>query len=172
MPTAKVNIRPAHYTDFDAISEMMKGFMALHHRWQPELFRTALLGFTAAIFQGWLERKNELHLAAEVEGVVSGYACAASWDGWGNDLIWPRRNVFVQIVVVAPAKRRSGIGRALFAAIEAWAAEFEAEYIGLNVSPLNETARAFYAALGYEASNEHRAKNLRKITRIAIPPEP
>jgi ribosomal protein S18 acetylase RimI-like enzyme len=169
---AKVNVRPAHYTDFDTISEMMKGFVTLHHRWQPDVFRTAMLGFTAAIFQGWPERKNERHLVAEVEGVVSGYACAARWEGWGNDLVWQRRNVYVPFIVVAPGKRRNGIGRALFAAIEVWAAEFEAEYIGLNVSPMNETARAFYAALGYEASNEYRAKTLRKITRIASPPSP
>src|SRR5262245_59722517 len=115
MTAAKVNIRPAHHSDFDSIAEMMKGFAALHHEWQPEQFRTAMLGFTAAIFQGWLERPSELHVAAEVEDGVSGYACAARWEGWGNDLVWPRRNVYIQFVVVAPARRRSGIGRALFA---------------------------------------------------------
>ena len=170
MAVTEVGVRPATHHDFDAIAGMMKDFVLLHHRWQPEQFRSAFLGFTAAIFQGWLERKDELHLAADVAGNISGYASASRWEAWGNNLAWPRRNVYIQFVVVAPARRRSGIGRTLFAAIEAWAHEFEAEYVGLNVSPMNEAGRAFYAALGYDVSNEFRAKTLRKVTRLENAP--
>jgi ribosomal protein S18 acetylase RimI-like enzyme len=170
MSATGVSVRRATHHDFGAIAEMMKEFVALHHRWQPELFRTSFLGFTAAMFQGWLERADELHLAAEVAGDVHGYASASRWEGRGNDLVWPRRNVYIQFVVVAPERRRNGIGRALFDAIEAWAADFEAEYVGLNMSPMNEEGRAFYAALGYHVSNEFRAKTLRKIARLSNPP--
>ena len=52
-------VRRATYRDFEAVDRLMQGFMALHHGWSPEQFRTALLGFTAAIFQGWLERQDE-----------------------------------------------------------------------------------------------------------------
>jgi ribosomal protein S18 acetylase RimI-like enzyme len=172
MSTVDVRVRRASHHDFAAIADMMTGFVAQHHRWQPDQFRSTYLGFTAAIFQGWLERPDELHLAAEVDGTVSGYASASRWEGLGNDLIWPRRSVYVQFIVVAPGRRRSGIGRALFAAIEAWADEFTAENIGLNMSPLNEVGRAFYAALGYEVSNEYRTKTLRRIARLTAGPEP
>src|SRR5262245_1587083 len=103
MPATEVAVRHATHHDFDAIADIMKDFVAQHHRWQPDQFRSTFLGFTAAIFQGWLERKNELHLAAEIAGEVNGYACAARWEGWGNDLVWPRRNVYIQMVVVAPS---------------------------------------------------------------------
>jgi ribosomal protein S18 acetylase RimI-like enzyme len=44
--------------------------------------------------------------------------------------------------------------------------EFEAEYVGLNVNPRNETAKAFYAALGYDVGSEYRAKTLRRVARL------
>jgi ribosomal protein S18 acetylase RimI-like enzyme len=162
-----ITVRRATHEDFPAVAELMQGFMTLHHRWHPDLFRTSLLGFTAAIFQGWLTRKNELHLAAEVEGGgVLGYAGASRFEGRDNDFIWQRRGVYISFIVVEPSRRRTGIGRALFRAIEAWGTEFEAEYIGLNVNPHNEAARAFYAALGYDMSSEYRVKTLRRIARV------
>lgn len=141
--------------------------MALHHRWNPEQFRTALLGFSAAIFQGWLERQDELHLAAQTDAGVLGYACATRWEGRGNDFMWARRGVYIPYIVVAPDQHRKGIGRDLFRAVEAWAEEFEAEYVGLNVNPQNETAKAFYAALGYDVASEYRAKTLRRFARLS-----
>jgi ribosomal protein S18 acetylase RimI-like enzyme len=169
MPAIAVDVRRATHHDFDAIAVMMEGFMTLHHRWQPEQFRTAALGFTAAIFQGWLERKDEIYLVAEAEAAVSGYACATRSEGRGNDFMWPRRGVYIPIIVVAADHRRRGIGRALFTAIEAWAEAFEAEYVGLNVNPQNESAKAFYATLGYNLASEYRAKTLRKIARLTAP---
>jgi ribosomal protein S18 acetylase RimI-like enzyme len=164
-----IAVRRATYQDFDAVAQLMQGFMALHHRWDPEQFRTAILGFTAAAFQGWLERPGELHLAAETDAGVLGYACATRWEGRGNDFMWARRGVYIPYIVVAPDLRRKGIGRALFSAIEAWAEEFEAEYVGLNVNPQNEGARAFYATLGYDLASEYRAKTLRRIERLKTP---
>jgi ribosomal protein S18 acetylase RimI-like enzyme len=168
--TATAIVRHATHQDFGAVASLMQEFTALHHRWQPEQFRTTFLGFTAAIFQGWLERKDELHLAAEADANVLGYACATRWDGRGNDFVWVRRGVYVPFVVVAPDQHRRGIGRALFATIEAWAHEYEAEYVALNVSPYNDAGRAFYAALGYDLSSEYRAKTLRKVARLKTGP--
>jgi ribosomal protein S18 acetylase RimI-like enzyme len=162
-------VRRATHQDFAAVAGLMQDFMALHHRWQPEQFRTTLLGFTAAIFQGWLERQDELHLAAEVDANVLGYASATRLEGRGNDFVWLRRGVYISLIVVAPEQRRRGIGRGLFGAIEAWANEFEAEYVALNVYPLNDTARAFYAALGYGLSSEYRSKTLREVARLKTP---
>jgi ribosomal protein S18 acetylase RimI-like enzyme len=167
MTATGTTVRRATYRDFDAVDRLMQAFMALHHGWNPEQFRTAVLGFSAAIFQGWLERQDELHLAAETDAGVLGYACATRWEGRGNDFMWPRRGVYIPFIVVAPDQHRKGIGRALFRAIEAWAEEFEVEYVGFNVNPQNESAKAFYAALGYDVASEYRAKALRRVARLS-----
>ena len=160
------SIRPAAHTDFGAVAELMRGFMALHHHWQPDMFRPALLGFTAAIFQSWLQRPDDLYLVAERDGKIMGYACASRYGESGSDFTFPRRAVFISVIVVAPETRRRGVGRALFEAIEAWAVEYGAEYVGLYVSPFNELARTFYTGLGYNPAGEYRAKTLRKVPRI------
>jgi ribosomal protein S18 acetylase RimI-like enzyme len=170
MTASPAIVRRATHRDFGAVARLMQDFIALHHRWQPEQFRSTLLGFSAAIFQIWLDRKDELHLAAEGDGNVLGYACATRWEGRGNDFVWVRRGVYIPFVVVAPDQRRRGIGRALFAAIEAWAHEYEAEYVALNVSPHNDAGRAFYATLGYDLSSEYRSKTLRKVVRLKAGP--
>src|SRR5262245_11788676 len=170
MQTETVSVRPASHADFSAIAELLGCTQAQHHRWHPDEFRPAFLGFTPAIFQTWLEQPDQLHLAAEIDGKVAGYAGAARWAGHGSDTTFVRRGVFVSFVRVAPDQRRKGVGRALLAGIETWAAEFDAEYVSLSVSACNKTAQAFYSTLGYDLSTEHRTKTLRKVRRIETAP--
>ncbi len=170
MVAASVRVRPAQHADCGAITAMFDDFAAQHHRWRPEQFRPATIGFTAAILQTWLEQTNELHLAAEIDQMVIGYARATRFDGFASEFMFQRRGVHVYLLMVAPAARRKGAGRALFQAVEAWAAEFEAEVVGLNVSAQNATARAFYAALGYDLVNEYLIKTLRRVRRFEADP--
>ena len=52
---------------------------------------------------------------------------------------------------VAPARRRSGTGRALVASASRWAAERGAERVEVHVSPRNPLAQAFWRSEGYGA---------------------
>lgn len=169
MPTA-VSVRSATHTDFSAVAAMLEDFFAQHHRWHPEQFRPRLLGFTPAILQDWISRPTNFNLVAEVEGSAVGFTTGGSFPGVGNDFMFPRPGVFVAFIVVAPTMRRAGIGRALLGAIETWAANKDAEYIGLNVSPLNDDARAFYASLGYDINSEYRTKIIRRVKRFKAAP--
>lgn len=165
-----IHVRPARHRDFGAVAELLRDFAAQHHHWQPEQFRPAFLGFTAAIFATWLDRPDELILAAECEGEVVGYASASRSAGVSGTATFPRRSVHIALIVVAADRRRLGVGRALFSAIEAWAAEFNAEYVGLFVSPQNDSAKAFYTSLGYDPTGEVRAKTLRHVKRFENEP--
>ena len=170
MAAANVTVRPARYTDHGAIADILEGFTIQHHDWRPNFFRPALIGFTTAVFQTWLTEPDELNLAAEIDGSVVGYTRAGRYSGFANEFVFPRRGVHVGVLAVAAGARRKGVGRALFRAVEDWANAFEAETIGLDVSPLNATARAFYASLGYDPVNEYRTKTLRHMKRFEADP--
>jgi ribosomal protein S18 acetylase RimI-like enzyme len=162
-----IRVRPAYHTDFEAAAEIMRDLMARHHHWQPDEYRPTFLGLTAAIFQTWLERPDELHLVAELDGRIAGYAAASRWAGQDSALAYARRSVFVFNIGVAAEQRCKGIGRALIAAVEDWARDFNAEYVGLHVLPANDEAKIFYAKLGYDVTGEHRSKTLRRVTRMS-----
>ena len=167
MATANVHVRPARYTDHGAIATILEDFTRLHHGWRPGFFRPTLIGFTEAVFQTWIAEPDELNLVAEIGGSVVGYTRAGRFSGgFSNEFVFPRRGVHVGVLAVAQQVRRRGVGRALFRAVEVWAEAFEAETIGLDVNPLNATARAFYTSLGYDPVNEYRTKTLRRIKRF------
>ena len=166
MSATSVHVRNARYTDHGAIAVILDDFTMQHYRWRPNRFRPALIGFTPAIFESWLAEPDELNLAAEIEDGVVGYTRAWRFSGFANEFVFPRRGVHVGVLAVAPQARRKGVGRALFQAVEDWANAFEAETIGLDMNPLNATARAFYATLGYDLANEYRTKTLRHIKRF------
>ena len=109
--------------------------MVQHHHWRPNFFRPALIGFTPAVFQTWLAEPDGLNLAAEIDDSVVGYTRAGRYSGFANEFVFPRRGVHVGVLAVALQARRQGVGRALFQAVEDWANAFEAETIGLDVSP-------------------------------------
>ena len=166
MPDAAVNVRPARHDDFPAVATLLNDFTAQHNRWQPGLFRPAVLGFTEAIFQSWIEQPDALHLVAGSGSQIAGYASAYRFSGSASEFTYLRRGVYVGIIGVAADNRRAGIGRALFASIEAWAEDYGAEYIALNVNAQNEAAKAFYAALGYLPDSESRTRTLRQVKRM------
>ena len=170
MATASVCVRPAQHTDFDSVAAMLDDFMAQHHGWQPSRFRPTLIGFTPALFQTWIANPDELNLVAAFGANVVGYTRASRFSGFSNEFILPRRGVHVGLLMVASQSRRHGVGRALFAAVEDWAKAFEAEFIGLDMSPMNATARSFYTALGYDLTNEYRVKPLRRVKRFEADP--
>jgi len=55
---------------------------------------------------------------------------------------------YVTDIVVAPEARRSGVGRALFEALKAWAREHGATHLELQVTYHNPTSQAFWRAQG------------------------
>lgn len=60
---------------------------------------------------------------------------------------------WIYYLAVSPAHRRTGVGRALVHAAEAWVAAQGVQKIMLMIRPTNQAVRGFYAALGY-AENE------------------
>lgn len=60
-----------------------------------------------------------------------------------------RRTAKVADLVVTRDHRRCGVGRALIAAVHAWAAIQDVEEVGLSVRETNRDALLFYGSIGY-----------------------
>jgi GNAT superfamily N-acetyltransferase len=96
-------------------------------------------------FDALIAREDTLLAVAELPGsVIAGYLLASHH----GTLFANAPVAWVEEVMVAASARRSGIGRALMAEAERWAAGVPAPYIALAT----RRAEAFYISLGYGRS--------------------
>lgn len=65
-------------------------------------------------------------------------------------IVRPTRVAEIDVLVVDTAQRRQGVGRQLVQTALAWAQEHGATRTELGVYEFNDTARAFWSALGFE----------------------
>lgn len=99
--------------------------------------------------------RDDVHvLVAERDGVVGYLLASLHPTFFANGPV-----AGVEEVMVAPAHRRSGVGAALMAAAEEWAAEQGAGYVSLA----SRRAGDFYLALGYDDSAVFYKKAARRL---------
>jgi diamine N-acetyltransferase len=162
-------IRPARLSDFNAVNAMRQDLSRQSHRERPDTFRPQLLGATEATFHQWLNIENHIVLVAGAGDDVAGFVTIWIGGAQDSDVMFPSESLFIGELAVAPEYRRRGVGRLLFAAVEAEGLKRNVETIGLSVNSLNAEARAFYESLGYAAQGEYRRKVMRTVVRIENP---
>jgi GNAT superfamily N-acetyltransferase len=84
---------------------------------------------------------------AEAGGRVCGWLQAHSCE-----VLESGQRVEVMGLVVSPAMRRCGVGRALMARAEAWAREASAGYVVVRSNVRRTESHAFYPSIGYAPS--------------------
>ena len=85
-------------------------------------------------------------LVAEVDGELVGQIMGALRDPY--PVFEPGRYGYVTDVVVDPAVRRSGVGRALFESLKMWFREKGVTHLQLQVAHKNVASQAFWRAMG------------------------
>lgn len=100
-------------------------------------------------------------LVARVDGELAGMVMFSVESGsYEQDV---RRGI-VENLFVVPAHRREAVGTELLEAAEAALAERGADVVALEAMAANESARAFYAELGYEPHRVEFEKALESDT--------
>lgn len=108
-----------------------------HKRLDPEILRRGVTGVLEQPRRGF-------YLVAESAGVAVGSLLVTfEWSDWRCGDFW-----WIQSVYVDPSARRSGVFRALYAAVEQRAAAAGAVGLRLYVETENRHAQATYEGLG------------------------
>jgi GNAT superfamily N-acetyltransferase len=142
-------IRRAQGIDRDRLWPLVQGF-AMSFRPERSTFDRS--------FDALIDRDDTLLIVAEVSGaVIAGYLLASHH----GTLFANAPVAWVEEVMVVESLRRSGIGRALMAEAERWAAGVPAAYIALAT----RRAEEFYVILGYERSAAFLRKTLDSAAR-------
>ncbi len=149
---AGIVIRPGKPGDVSALVPMIEAICALHQRWDPAKF--GFVDHVASMYRKWLTAQardaRSVFLVAEADGRVVAFLIATvertapiyrlSEYGLIRDL-W-----------VDHGRRAQGIGRRMVrTAIDSFAAQGVTQ-LRLETAFANDTARAFFASLGFRIS--------------------
>ena len=144
-----VIVRPAQAQDLAAIAELAGQLVRQHYGFDAQRFMlipNVESGY-ARFFSGELSNPDTLILAAELNGSVVGYAYARlearDWNAL-LDACGALHDIFVNETV-----RRQGIARRLVEAVREGLRAKGAPRLLLHTASKNQTAREFFAALGF-----------------------
>lgn len=100
-------------------------------------------------FPMWLDDDTRRLYVAAPNDTIEGFAMAHRT---GPPPIYePMQEVYLDELYVVPDARRQGVGRQLVGAVRHWAEQLPAGRLRLQMMTANETARAFWEALGAHA---------------------
>jgi GNAT superfamily N-acetyltransferase len=140
----RVMVRPARPADADAAVAVVRRSITescrADHQGDPTTLQQWLANKTARQFGGWLDDEDNYCVVAALDGPVCGVGLV-------------HRNGEVMLCYVSPEAQHRGVGRAVYAALEA-----KARAWGLASLHLSSTlgARRFYENLGYRQAGEPR----------------
>ena len=146
-------IRPAVRADITAIGQLAALLVAEHHEFDPLRFLPATPQ-TPAGYGQWLSGRigetGTVLLVAEVRGHLAGYVLG---NLEGVDYMSLRGPAgILQDIVVDPAHRGTGVGRALLDAALTTLAELGAPRVVLSTAVRNERAQRLFTRAGFRAT--------------------
>lgn len=146
-PKVSPSIRDAVVGDYAAVSELLFDTLVYHAEIAPgEYSLPEPPGISRDAYDAILDDEAQGCFVADVDGVVgvarTRIMASAAYVGG--------RVAMTSHVHVPKEHRGRGVGRALMAAIERWAADRDAPRVQLRVSQANTDAIAFYDRIGYE----------------------
>jgi RimJ/RimL family protein N-acetyltransferase len=152
LTTSDVTIRPVTLDDLDVLIDIYLDTAIHHATIDPEWFHVPARDAIAARLRRRIEARGDSaeFVAAIIDGQMVGSASINVADPVDpGSMMRPVREAEFGVSVVDGYRGR-GIGRALIAALEGWAAEHGVERVILNVAEANVDAIRLYHALGYQ----------------------
>jgi GNAT superfamily N-acetyltransferase len=145
-----VTVREATPGDLDAVLDLWKDLMALHHELDNRHWVRAEDGGRG--YREWVAEsvveEDRLLLVAEAEDTVVGFLHGLLKDA--PSPMAPRLNGHVTDLAVAEEFRRNGVGSQLVTAAQEWFKKRGANGLTVNVAVRNSNGRSFWGNMGFE----------------------
>ncbi len=143
-------VRAATERDIPRLVGLNRLVQDLHVTAHPDVFRPSSdLPGIEDFFSKSISDTNQHVLVAEVDGVAVGYLCATVEREPARTVKRDTTRLYVHQIAVDTDRRRRGVGKALFAAIEQIAQDRSINDIALDTWSFNEEAQDFFASLGF-----------------------
>ena len=166
-------VREATAEDAAIVAELNAVVQALHHDAHPERFVPVDTTRTTPVFRNWLNGKDERAwlpgtavtrgwICEDPTGSPLGYVIAVHRETPASPFKRALNWVQLDQVAVRTDARRRGVGRALTAAVVAWAEVLGVESVELGVGEFNETAREFFESMGFVPLQHQLSRRVRQ----------
>jgi ribosomal protein S18 acetylase RimI-like enzyme len=141
-------VRRATHADVGAVLNLWVEMMT-YHAGLDDRFRPAADGreHFRSILQKWMADDRYSVWVAEVDGQLVGYTIGRLAEN--PPVLEPHLVGHVSDICVAPAWRRRGVARRLFAAVRAWLLQQGVTTVQLHVATENPAAQAFWREMGF-----------------------
>ena len=140
-------IRKAEIKDMEAVNNLLRQVLMVHHAGRPDLFKAQGKKYTDEELKDIFSNPDTPVFVYEENGAVLGYAfCALQHQESGS--LMPLTTLYIDDICVDERARGKHIGKALFEHVKAFARENGCYNITLHVWECNPGATAFYKALG------------------------
>ncbi|MDE2112734.1 MAG: GNAT family N-acetyltransferase [Alphaproteobacteria bacterium] len=153
-----ISTRPATQADLAALCELNRDVQAVHHTALPWLFKPPLdkheAGGGSAYFAALIAHINSRIIIALFGEKSVGYVYFEIRERAETELTYAHRSLLIHHISIKPEFQRSGIGRALMAAVDSIACELNTAMVQVDFWNFNDGARAFYKGLGFSPCNE------------------
>lgn len=141
-------IRRAKNTDIPALADLLSQVLEVHHAGRPDIFKSGVRKYTDEELICTLKDENTPVFVAEENGSVLGYAFCVFMRHENHNVLTDIKTLYIDDLCVDERTRGTGIGRALYEHVVAFAKESGCYNLTLNVWACNAGAMRFYEKLG------------------------
>lgn len=155
-----MSIRDSERSDLESLAELLLSVHQLHVDAHPEIYRGITHSDALGLITSRFSEPSTYLRVAEYESEIHGYYSAEVRSTPEHPLLQPGRFIYLNEIVVAPMRRRRGVGRALIVDLREIARQERVGQIKLDVGHFNSDAKAFFASEGFDVLRESRTASV------------
>lgn len=142
-------IRRARTKDIPRIDNLLYQVAGVHHDGRPDLFKADAKKYTDKELEALVsDDSRPIFVYVDDDDAVQGYAFCVSQDHSHDNVLAPIKTLYLDDLCVDEGQRGTGVGRALYEHVVAYARENGYHNVTLNVWSCNPGAMRFYEKCG------------------------